>query len=159
MFELLTYKRSGLDWCNVLEMLFNRLLIPPPTEACHFTSLCCKGSIIYNGLLYIVTVQLSVYTAHSCVSILWNDMYLSIYIIRVRAAACQCLVQLAPNLDPRQDRVLSLAKYHSSSLFLHLHSSVRQLSLASIGDTMEKHSPKPPLGLEHLIWFLVGKIR
>lgn len=82
------------------------------------------------------------------------------YLCRVRAAACDCIVRLAPSFDLCEDMVLSLAKYHSTQLFLHLHhSSTGQLSWAGIGDTMDKDCPKPPLGLKNMLWFIEGKLR
>ena len=55
--------------------------------------------------------------------------------------------------------LLGYAQWEASHLFSHLHSKTIQLSLAGIADSAAKALPRSPMGLEHLLWFLLGNVR
>ena len=74
-------------------------------------------------------------------------------------AACETLVSLAPCLQLTSQPLLACAQWEASRLFSHLHSTTIQLSLAGIADSTAKIRPLSPMGLEHLLWFLLGNIR
>ena len=76
----------------------------------------------------------------------------------VRAVACQCLVMMAPNVQICGDPIFAHAKWQSTQLFSHLQSVNIELSLAGIGDSFSKKHPNVPLGLKHILWFLLGNI-
>ena len=75
----------------------------------------------------------------------------------VRAVACQCLVMMAPNVQVCGDPIFAHAKWQSAQLYSHLQSINIELSLAGIGDSAKVH-PNAPLGLKHILWFLLGNI-
>lgn len=77
----------------------------------------------------------------------------------MRTAACEAIVSVASCLQLTGQPLLGYAQWEGSHLFSHLHSKTIQLSLAGIADSTAKALPRSPMGLEHLLWFLLGNIR
>lgn len=90
-----------------------------------------------------------------------RQTYFSMYswFFRVRTAACEALVSVASCLQLTGQPLLGYAQWEASYLFSHLHSKTIQLSLAGIADSAAKALPRSPMGLEHLLWFLLGNVR
>lgn len=65
---------------------------------------------------------------------------------------------LARNVQVYVDPIFANAKWQSSQLFSHLQSVNIELSLAGIGDSFSKARPSIPLGLKHILWFLLGNV-
>ena len=86
-------------------------------------------------------------------------LYVCVWFYRVRTAACEALVSVASCLQLTGQPLLGYAQWEGSHLFSHLHSKTIQLSLAGIADSAAKALPRSPMGLEHLLWFLLGNIR
>lgn len=79
--------------------------------------------------------------------------------LRVRAMACECLVSLASTLILDGNTLFAHANIKLEELFSHLKSTTIEFSFAGIADTLVKQSVSPPVGLNHIIWFLVGSLR
>ena len=95
---------------------------------------------------------------NSCIP-LTNLFSMCAWFFRVRTAACEALVSVASCLQLTGQPLLGYAQWEASHLFSHLHSKTIQLSLAGIADSAAKALPRSPMGLEHLLWFLLGNIR
>lgn len=78
---------------------------------------------------------------------------------RVRTAAAEAMVTLAACLQMTSQPLLAHAHWEASRTFAHLLCPSQQLSLASIGDATPKSRPSTPLGLQHMLWFLLGNVR
>lgn len=78
---------------------------------------------------------------------------------RVRTAAAEAMVVLVPCLQMTSDPVTAHAQWEVSREFPSPHSRAPQLSLASVGLHGSKTMPLTPLGLQHMLWYLVGHIR
>ena len=66
---------------------------------------------------------------------------------------------LAACLQLTSQPLLAHAHWEASQTFSHLLCPSQQLSLASIGDATPKSWPSTPLGLQHMLWFLLGRVR
>ena len=73
--------------------------------------------------------------------------------------ACECLVSLASTLIFDTNMLLAHINVKFEELFAHLHSTTIELSFAGIADTLVKKAVSPPIGLNHILWFLLGSIR
>lgn len=82
-----------------------------------------------------------------------------IFVIRVRGMACECVVSLASSLVLDGNPLLAHVKLKSAELFSQLHSTNIEFSFAGIADTLVKQSIPPPIGLDHMLWFLLGSLR
>lgn len=77
----------------------------------------------------------------------------------MRTAAAEAVALLVPSLQLTSDPLLAHAHWEVSREFPPMHSSTPQLSLASVGMHSCKVAWPTPLGLQHLLWFLVGNLR
>lgn len=73
--------------------------------------------------------------------------------------ACECLVSLASTLIFDKNMLLAHVNIKFEELFTHLHSTTIELSFAGIADTLTKQTVSPPIGLSHILWFLLGSVR
>lgn len=73
--------------------------------------------------------------------------------------ACECLVSLASSLTVDGSPLLAHLKRKSGKLFAHFLSTNIEFSFAGIADTLVKATILPPIGLNHILWFLLGSIR
>lgn len=73
--------------------------------------------------------------------------------------ACHCLASLASSLSLHENPLLAHVKVKSSELFFHLHSTNIEISFAGIADTLVKEPILPPIGLNYILWLIVGSLR
>ncbi len=73
--------------------------------------------------------------------------------------ACECLVSLASTLILDGNTLLAHVKIKFEELFSHLYSTTIEFSFAGIADTLIKEAISPPIGLNHIVWFLMGSLR
>lgn len=82
-----------------------------------------------------------------------------IVMFSVRTAAAEAMSILVQSLQLTSHPVLAHAHWEVSREFPSLHIHNPQLSLASAGLHGNKTIPPTPLGLQHMLWFLVNNIR
>lgn len=73
--------------------------------------------------------------------------------------ACHCLASLASNLSLHEDSLLAQVTVKSPELFFHLHFTSIGFSFAGIADTLVKEPILPPIGLNHILWLILGSLR
>lgn len=71
--------------------------------------------------------------------------------------ACHCLASLASSLYLQEDSLLAHVKIKSHELFFHLHSTSIGFSFAGIANALEQISP--PVGLNYILWLILGSLR
>ena len=81
------------------------------------------------------------------------------FILRVRAMACECLVSLASSLTLDGNSLLAHTKIQSAKLFSHCLSTSIEFSFAGIAETLVRPAIPPPIGLDHVLWFLQFSLR
>lgn len=77
----------------------------------------------------------------------------------MRNAACECLVNLASCLKLDETSLVPHLKVISEELFSHLNISAMNFSFAGLADTLAKKAITLPIGLDHILCFLLGGIR
>ena len=87
------------------------------------------------------------------------DIAAMVSCFRVRASACECLVSLASNMTLDENLLLAHIKKKSELLFSHLRCSNTAFSFAGITHMLSKKVVLPPIGMEHIIWHLLGGLR
>ena len=149
--ELLLPLRESTYWLTKVELL--------QTLGClYFTDLALTDpdlpQTVLEGVVFMLLGDTDHRYATHCIA--YRRCNVS---FRVRCAACDCLVCMAPTLQlSGGEPLLASAQWHASQLFSHLHSSTTQLSLAGIADSMAKLRPLAPMGLEYMLWFLLGNV-
>ena len=78
---------------------------------------------------------------------------------RVRSAACKCLVSLASSLTLDGNALSAHVLINSEKFFSYLSSTNIELSFAGISDTLVKQITLSPIGLDHILWFLLENLR
>lgn len=73
--------------------------------------------------------------------------------------ACECLVSLASSLTLEGNSLLAHAKIQSAELFSHYLSTSIEFSFAGIAETLVRPTIPPPIGLDHVLWFLQFSLR
>ena len=73
--------------------------------------------------------------------------------------ACECLISLASCMTLDSNSLLSHIKMESAILYSHLNSTSIEFSFAGIADTLVKQIILPPIGLDHILWYLFGCLR
>ncbi len=77
---------------------------------------------------------------------------------RVRSMACECLVSLVSKLTLDGNPLLAHLK-RNTRLFSHLYLTEIEFSFAGVTDTLVKQNILPPIGLDHILWYLMGYVR
>lgn len=152
--QLLVVSRSSTYWLAKVELLRTLACLP-------LTALALSLPSLPHSLLSLCVFPLLGDNDHrSATSItMVTTAYCYIHFLRVRTAASEAIVQLVPSLQMNCDPVLAHAWWESSREFPCPHTEAPQLSLASVGVHGTKTIPPTPLGLQHVLWFLVGHIR
>ena len=78
---------------------------------------------------------------------------------RVRSAACKCLVSLASSLTLDGNALSAHVLINSEKFFSYLSSTNIELSFAGISDALVKQITLSPIGLDHILWFLLENLR
>lgn len=73
--------------------------------------------------------------------------------------ACECLVSLASTLTLDGNPLLAHLKTKSGHMFSHFLSTSIDFSFAGIADSLVKPTISPPIGLDHVLWFLLWSVR
>lgn len=146
--------RSSSYWLAKVELLRTLACLP-------LTALALSLPSLPHSLLSLCVFPLLGDTDHRCVTSIARVIQQAccIHFLRVRTAAAEAMVQLVPSLQMTSDPVLAHAWWESSREFPSPHSQAPQLSLASVGVHGSKTIPPTPLGLQYVLWFVVGHIR
>lgn len=72
---------------------------------------------------------------------------------------CECLVSLVSTLTLDGNPLLAHLKTKSGQSFSHFLSTSIEFSFAGIADTLVKPTISPPIGLDHVLWFLQWSVR
>ena len=150
---LLAAACSSSYWLAKVELLRTLACLP-------VTALALSLPSLPNSLLSLCVFPLLGDSDHRYTYVKLTSLTLiSLFSLRVRTAAAQAVSLLVPSLQLTADPVLAHAHWEVSREFPPLNSSTPQLSLASVGMHSCKVTPPAPLGLQHLLWFLVANIR
>ena len=146
---LLAAASSSSYWLAKVELLRTLACLP-------LTALALSLPSLPHSLLSVCVFPLLGDGDHrlACLFVLFHPV--SCVLFRVRTAAAEAMALLAPSLKLTSDPVLAHAQWEVLRELPPLQSHAPHLSL---GLQSSKTSPPSPLGLKHILWFLVDHVR